>query len=222
MPQGEIQYTRKMAPPPPHLLLLATACVFVAVGNARAPRPRLATGPDLAATSAAAADDAHAPPSGPSPALATAPLATTGTEGLVWTPAYANGTAAGGEAAVLGRHRRGACAHTGHCCTLRAALISGAGPVQWSGGMCGGRARVAWGLGRMTAAPRRGLELFAAHHLPHPRARGRVRVRGGGVQTTPRSLAPTLSLFAFLPFAACPLSVVKPPRKGGAAAAAHG
>ena len=156
-----------MATGPP-LLLLATVCVFVAAGNARAPRPGLAAGAGLAATSAAAADDAHAPPS---PALATAPLATTGTEGLGWTPAYANGTAAGGEAAVLGRHRRGACAHAGHCCTRRFAFGG------WSG----------------------------------------VRMRGGGVQTPPRSLAATLSLRSC--FAFCPLSVAKPHRKGGAAAA---
>ena len=52
----------------------------------------------------------------------------------------------------------------------------------------------------MIAAPRRGLEPFAAHHPPHPRARGHMRVRGGGVQAM-HPLAGPDSFFAFLPFA---------------------
>ena len=77
------------------LLLLAAASAFVAAAaaagdEAHAPmRPALAEGPALVAP-------------------ATAPIAATEIEGLGWTPAHANGAATGFEAAVLGRHRRGA------------------------------------------------------------------------------------------------------------------
>ena len=103
------------------LLLLAAACALasaaVAGDNAHAPRPAIAAGRDRAVTPARAATDdvidADAPLR-PGPALAempalvaptTAPLAATEIEDLGWTLAYANGTATGGEAAVLGRDR---------------------------------------------------------------------------------------------------------------------
>ena len=202
--------TRKMATTViSQLLLLAAASAFVAAAaagdDAHAPvRPALAEGPALVAPT-------------------TAPLAATEIEGLGWTPAHANGAATGFEAAVLGRHRRGACTHAGHCCTRRVVFAFGgrrAGPV---GGVADVRA---WGLVRMVAVPRRGLEPFAAHHPPHPRARGHMRVRGGGTACRlhppgPHPLAPTLSLVSYF-FAACPPVCCQTPAEGGGAAAAHG
>ena len=106
------------------LLLLAAACALVSVAaagdNAHAPHPALAAGAARAVAPARAATDrdgvinsnaplrpAHA--AGPHlRAPATAPLPSTDLEGLGWTPAHANGTAAGGGDAALGRHRRGA------------------------------------------------------------------------------------------------------------------
>ena len=101
------------------LLLLAAACVLApaaaAGDSAHAPRVALAAGPVAPAGGATDRDgvvDANAPlrhAAGPHlRAPATAPLPSTDLEGLVWTPAHANGTAAGGGDAVLGRHRRGA------------------------------------------------------------------------------------------------------------------
>ena len=98
------------------LLLLAAACALVpATGDsAHAPRPALAAGPDRAfapAGAATARDDviqANAPPRPHLRAPATAPRPSSDLEGLGWTPAHANGTAAGGGDTALGRHRRGA------------------------------------------------------------------------------------------------------------------
>ena len=67
----------------------------------------------------------------------------------------------------------------------------------------------------MIAAPRRGLGPFAAHHPPHTRARAHVRVRGGGVQTTPRSLAPTPFLRSCLPRRGLPPVCCRTPTEGG-------
>jgi len=104
------------------LLLLAAACALAptaaAGDNTHAPRRALAAVPARAFAPAEAATDRdgviiinvpNANAAGPHlRAPATAPLPSTDLEGLGWTPAHANGTAAGGGDAALGRHRRGA------------------------------------------------------------------------------------------------------------------